>query len=92
MKNKFNIEEAEVCPVCAFSFQGKEIAEEHRESYYGGKTHYSTLVAIEYPYGHPQRYDGVSEYMCPNCKTRWGRWTGNILGENESEPRFGTTI
>ena len=45
----------------------------------------------EYPYGHPDRYDGVSEFNClePNCYTRWGRWTGKILEPGEFEPRYG---
>ena len=37
--------------------------------------YYSHLVGIEYPYGHPKRYDGVSLWMCPSCETCWDRWT-----------------
>lgn len=52
-------------------------------------------VAVEYPYGHPDRYDGVSEYECLRCGLRRGRWTGDILATDASrgihmtEPRFG---
>lgn len=44
---------------------------------------------IEYAYDHPDRYDGVSEWSCPACGCRWGRWTGTVLGLGETEPRFG---
>lgn len=49
----------------------------------------SLLIGVEYAYGSPERYDGVSEWMCPNCKTREGRWTDAVLDENEVEPRHG---
>lgn len=46
-------------------------------------------IGVEYDYTHPERYDGVSEWMCPFCQVREGRWSGRVLGEGESEPRFG---
>ena len=48
-----------------------------------------TIIGIEYAYGHANRYDGVSEWRCEECGTRWGRWTGKILKEGECEERFG---
>lgn len=36
-------------------------------------------MGIEYPYGHPERYDGVSEWRCMECGARWDRWTGKAL-------------
>ena len=36
---------------------------------------FSRLVGVELPYGHPDRYDGVSYWMCPKCRTTWNRWT-----------------
>ncbi len=36
---------------------------------------FSRLVGIEIP----GKYDGVSEWMCPDCETRWDRWTGEQL-------------
>lgn len=44
---------------------------------------------IEYGYTHPERYDGVSEYACTECKQRVGRWSGKILTGDEYENRFG---
>lgn len=47
------------------------------------------MVGIEYPYGHPQRYDGVSEWRCDPCKLRFGRWTNQQLGQDIYEYPFG---
>lgn len=46
-------------------------------------------VMIEYGYTHPERYDGVSEYACTECKQRVGRWSGKILTGDDYENRFG---
>lgn len=50
---------------------------------------YSRRTGIEYSYRHPDHYDGVSEWMCPECGARRGRWTNNLLKEGEFEPRYG---
>ena len=50
---------------------------------------YTRLMGIEYIWGSKEHYDGVSEWMCPFCNVRWGRWTGKILKDGEIEPRFG---
>jgi hypothetical protein len=51
------------------------------------------FTGVEYPYGHPDRYDGVSEYWClQGCGARFGRWTGRRLLDGEHEPRFGGTL
>ena len=47
------------------------------------------VIGVEYAYGTPERYDGVSEWWCQPCDVRIGRWTGKRLGENEREPRYG---
>lgn len=47
------------------------------------------LIGVEYHYGHKDRYDGISEWRCPDCGTRTGRWSGRTLRDGESEPRFG---
>jgi hypothetical protein len=60
-----------------------------RERIVGGLTHFSQVIGVEYSHGSPQRYDGVSEYMCPSCGRREGRWTGKVLAEGEEELRFG---
>jgi len=46
-------------------------------------------MGIEYAYGSPERYDGVSEWVCNKCKTHYGRWSDKILLNGESEKRFG---
>jgi hypothetical protein len=43
-------------------------------------------VALEYWYGSPYRYDGVSEYHCSHG--RFGRWCGTRLIGFEVEPPF----
>lgn len=48
-----------------------------------------TAFAIEYPHDHPEHYDGVSEYQCPRCGRREGRWTEAVLTGGSSEPRLG---
>lgn len=56
----------------------------------------NTIVNVEYSYGSPKRYDGVSEIICPvNAESnislshwRIGRWCGQELGQNESENPF----
>lgn len=57
--------------------------------YERGGTTYSRVIGVEYPYGSPERYDGVSEWQCPDCGRREGRWTGKVLEDGEIEKRFG---
>jgi hypothetical protein len=47
------------------------------------------MIGIEYGYNHPQRYDGVSEWLCESDNFRIGRWSKKELQENESELRYG---
>jgi hypothetical protein len=61
------------CPECKKSWVAGEIPEKDREMF-GGKTHFSHLIGIE-----TENYDGVSEWQCPFCLTRWSRWTGRKL-------------
>lgn len=62
--------------------QGPPILETHlRAGYYGewdGVTprYYSRLIGVE-----TEGYDGVSEWLCPDCGVRWDRWTGEVLEE-----------
>lgn len=51
----------------------------------------NTMIGVEYPCGHRDRYDGVSEWKCPYCAIRVGRWTKRRLKDGEAEPRFGVT-
>lgn len=51
------------CPSCDASMQGEPIPEES----YGGHTHFGRAIGVEYDHEHPQRYDGISEWSCPDC-------------------------
>lgn len=77
------------CAGCGADLQGEPIPEELREEYYGGETHFRRVIAVEYSYDSPNRYDGVSEWRCPDCGRREGRWSGRVLEDGEEELRFG---
>lgn len=47
------------------------------------------MIGVEYSYTSPNHYDGVSEWYCPECKSRIGRWSGKELKKAEAEGRFG---
>lgn len=34
---------------------------------------FSRVIGVELPYSHPQHYDGVSFWRCPDCQTQWPR-------------------
>ncbi len=39
------------------------------------REHFTRLVGIELSRDHPKHYDGVSFWMCPECKVTWNRFT-----------------
>lgn len=86
-----SIIETNICPRCNSDLRSSPIPEEHKDSYPEGQTHFSRVIGVEYAYDNPNHYDGVSEWVCPDCKYREGRWTGRELAEGELEPRFGET-
>jgi hypothetical protein len=47
------------------------------------------ILLIEYDYGDPYRYDGISEIQCNTCRKRYGRWTEKVLRGKEQEPPYG---
>lgn len=47
------------------------------------------MCGVEYNLGHPEQYDGVSEWRCNVCDIRIGNWTKRELKEGEDEPRYG---
>lgn len=55
------------------SFIGDPIPKDIAEQYSG--KHWRKEIAIEIP----EKYDGTSYYMCPNCNYTWGRWTGKSV-------------
>ena len=46
------------------------------------------FTGVQYQ-GTSQDYDGVSEWLCEGCGTRWGRWTRRELIGGELERRYG---
>lgn len=68
--------ESDNCPKCQASWVGPTIPPEQRHLFAGTKPHSSRLIGVELPYSHPDRYDGVSFWQCPDCGQQWNRWTG----------------
>ena len=66
------------CRFCCNNLRGELIPIERRDCY-GGKTHFSKVVGIEYHGEHAYHHDGVSEWMCPYCTTRINRWTHEVI-------------
>lgn len=64
------------CPKCNANFQGAPIPQEYIDrGLYGKKTHYSRLIGIEIR----GQYDGISQWLCPDCKYTWDRFTGKEI-------------
>ena len=53
------------CPHCDADLRGEEIPKEIQQFY--GTTHFSRAIGLEYP----ERYDGIWEWKCPDCKETW---------------------
>ncbi len=51
--------------------------------------HGSSFTGCQYDAGKPESYDGVSEWHCDGCGTRFGRWTHRELIAGEIERRYG---
>lgn len=59
------------CPECNANMVGDPIPKEDRK-YYGKSTNFSNWLGIEVR----GKYDGISYWQCPSCKTTWDRFTG----------------
>lgn len=46
------------------------------------------ILAVEYGPMQKYRYDGVSEWWCQDCGTRYGRFCGEQLTGHEVEPVY----
>jgi hypothetical protein len=53
------------------------------------KCNSNNIIMVEYPPTYPQHYDGVSEFVCQDCRVRIGRWSEEELQDGEFEPRYG---
>ena len=72
-------------------FTTEEI-EAYVEKNYSEPYLFSKLVGIEYPYNSNYYYDGISEWRCPHCKSRFNKWTSELLQNNEVVAPFGRVI
>lgn len=59
-------------------FEGKtdEQIKEHVMATYAPPYIWRREIGIELMYDHPQYYDGISYWQCPDCKTTFNRFTG----------------
>lgn len=55
--------------------KSNEDIEECVKSSYGPPYRWSRVIGIELAYDHPQHYDGISYWQCPDCSTTWNRFT-----------------
>ena len=39
---------------------------------------FSRLIGVQLPYDHPEHYDGVSYWQCPDCKHQWPRFKKGV--------------
>jgi len=67
-----NIDRHGDCPKCGKSWKGDPIPKEHHK-HYSPPYFWSHLTGIEVR----GKYDGVSYWQCPFCKTTWDRFTGD---------------
>ena len=83
--------ELEICPLCNANWKQSDIADhfestgcsreeaEEKASHYGwtkeNKLFFSRLIGIEIEGG----YDGISEWMCPDCESKWDRFTNKLI-------------
>jgi Zn-finger nucleic acid-binding protein len=42
---------------------------------------FSHIIGVELSYDDPRHYDGISIWMCPNCRVGWNRFTGEYTDE-----------
>ena len=53
-----------------------EEIEEDMKACYSAPYRWGREIGIELPFDHPNHYDGISYYQCPDCKTTFNRFTG----------------
>ena len=78
--------------ISILSFFEKEVVEYTETTGEGNKQCekcHTDYIMVEYSYDNPEHYDGISEYFCPDCKVRIGRWSGKTLKDGEVEKRYG---
>lgn len=55
----------------------------------GSPTHSFRAMGVEYRYCTTERFDGIGEYICPDCGARIGRWSGKELPPGYYERPYG---
>ncbi len=48
-----------------------------------------SMFGVQYHWNHPDHHDGISEWWCHDCDVRYGRWSGKVLGKDDSEKVYG---
>jgi hypothetical protein len=61
------------CPHCGSSLVGEEIPKKDRKLF-GGATNFKREIGMEYP----EKYDGIWEWMCPDCRGTWPSEVGAL--------------
>jgi len=62
------------CPHCGVSLIGDPIPDDIKEHY--SSTHWRREIGMEYP----DKYDGVWEWMCPDCGGKWPSEVAKLRG------------
>lgn len=75
-KEKQKLDKHGLCPICKKSWDAGDIPKELRK-HYSAPYKWSHLIGIEIR----GEYDGVCMWQCPFCKTKWNRWTEEIVNE-----------
>lgn len=72
------------------AYVGKTDAEleQYMKDSYAPPYRWRREIGIEYMLTN-EDYDGISEYKCPDCHTRFGRWTGTEIPEGYLESQYG---
>lgn len=50
----------------------------HIQECYPPPYKFSRIIGVELPYDHPEHYDGVSYWMCPDCKHAFPRFKKGV--------------
>ena len=88
MNNKYN-----KCPCCGLDFNDQDIKQYFLDKGNTGEEAEETARLYGWTPENPQcfrkeigieilgKYDGISEWQCPECDFAWDRWTGKTLRE-----------
>jgi len=69
------------CPHCGVSLIGEPIPQELLDKGYYSTTHWRREIGMEYP----ELYDGVWEWMCPDCNGKWDSVVKKLRRNDEAK-------